>query len=316
MYADGEAQAHVGIVDVEVVVVAAAEGHLLVGRGLGQTVADAGGLAQVEGRAGHVALLAGGNGVLVDHREGVAVELKDVILDGAAALAGKVEIGMVGQVAEGVAVADGLVADDQLVLVGEGVGDHHLQRAGIALLAVGADVLENQMILADALHRRGVPQLAVKAHVAAVQMGAAGLVLCKGQLLAVEHAFAVGDAVADATDQRAQIAVQGRVALHRGIAQHHAGDVAVAVGHVHGAQDAAEIGDFHRRTMGVGQDVQVGVTAVGRLAEGLLDDAHEKSTFRKSDFWKLLYTETAGGSRPFRRKFNIYSSEYSRSWMI
>ena len=70
---------------------------------------------------------------------------------------------MVGQVAQGVLVADGLVADHQFVVVGECVGDHHLQIAGVILLAVGRGGLENQHVLADALDGGRFPELLVEA---------------------------------------------------------------------------------------------------------------------------------------------------------
>ena len=133
---------------------------------------------------------AGGDALAVGNDgEGIGVDFDLVVVDGAAALAGEVEVGVVGKVAQRVLVGDGLVVEDQFVVVGEGIGDHHAQRAGIALLAVGGGVLEDEAVLADALDGRHVPELAVKADVAAVQVGRSALVFGQRQFLAVQNAL-------------------------------------------------------------------------------------------------------------------------------
>ena len=182
---------------------------------------------------------------------------------------------MVGEVAERVLVGNGLVVDDQLVIVGEGVGDHHLQSAGIALLAVGRGVFEDEAVLADALDGGHVPELAVEADVAAVQMGHAALVFGQRQFFTVQNALAVGNAVAHAADQRAQIAAQGLIAGDVLVAEHNVADLAVAVGHVDGADDAAEVGDLHRSAGSVGEYVEVGCFAALQSAKGNFANAHD-----------------------------------------
>ena len=106
--------------------------------------------------------------------------------------------------------------------------------SGIAFLAVGGCVFQDQAVFADALDRGCLPELAVKAHVAAVQMRSARFVFGKVQRRSVQRAFAVRDAVAHATDQRADIAVQRRIALDAGIAQQHVAQIAFTIGHVDG----------------------------------------------------------------------------------
>ena len=284
-------------VEVEVVVIAVAVGELLVLVGQGHAVADAPGLAQVKGRAAHGAHLAGGDALFVGNDgEGVGVDLDHMVFDGAAALAREVEVGVVGEVAEGVLVGNGLVVDGKLVVIVEGVGDHDLQGAGVALLAVRGGVLEDEAVLADALDGGHVPQLAVEADVAAVQVGDAALVFGQRQFLAAHDALAVGDAVAHAADERAQIAAHGLIAGHVPVAENDVAQLALAVGHVDGADDAAVVGDLHGSAGRVGEDVEIGGFAALQSAEGYFANAHGETTSCMI-FPFISYIERHGFSR-------------------
>ena len=95
-------------------VVAAAKLQLLVV--LADARADGGGVGEIEGRARDGAQLAGGNEACVDGREAVGEDRDLVVEDVAGAGAGQVEIGVVGQVDDGVLVGGGGVFDAQLVL--------------------------------------------------------------------------------------------------------------------------------------------------------------------------------------------------------
>src|SRR5918997_14438 len=73
---------------------------------------------------------------------GVGVELQLVALDRARALTGQVEVRVVGEVHDRGRVGRRPVPHPDLVVAGQRVGDLGGQRAGVVLLAGGADVGE------------------------------------------------------------------------------------------------------------------------------------------------------------------------------
>ena len=85
--------------------------------------ADGGGLGEIERRAGDGLQFAGGDQVGVHGGEAVGIDHDFVAQDVAFALAGEVEVGVVGQVDDGRLVGGGGVVDLELVLRGERV-DH------------------------------------------------------------------------------------------------------------------------------------------------------------------------------------------------
>ncbi len=271
---DGSGEAQTFVVQVPVMVIALAENDLLVIAGI--CIADALCVAQIEGSAGNITHFAGGDAACINNGEGVGIDLHGVIQNGlAACLACQVEVAVVGQVAQGVLIGDGLVADHQLVVIGEGVGHHNVQLAGVVFLAVFGNELHDQHILADALDGGDVPQLFVEADVAAVQVGGAVFVLCQLVVNAVQGELAFADAVADAADERADVAAAGDVAVYIVVAQYNVGDVAVLVGHIDSLDDSAVVGDLNGCAGIVGQYIQVGLSAAGQLSKGLLNYAHE-----------------------------------------
>ena len=58
-------------------------------------------------------------------------------------------------------------------------------------------------------------------------------------------------------------------------AAHDIANFAVLIGNVDGLDDAAVVGDLDGGAGGVGHYIQVGFTAAGQLAKGLLYYAHE-----------------------------------------
>ena len=98
--------------------------------------------AEIERSALDAAQLAGRDEAFVDRRELVSVDRHLVAEDIAFTRAREVEIGMVGQVDDRVLVGCGGVVDLELVIVGPGVHHGAGQVAGIAFLAVLAQVRE------------------------------------------------------------------------------------------------------------------------------------------------------------------------------
>ena len=90
--------------------------------------------------------------------------------------------------------------------------------------------------------------------------------------LAVERELALGDAVAVAADQRAEVRAVLDVIGQVVVAEHHVAEVAVAVGHLQEDDEAAVIADAGLGALVVAQRVEVHRGAVLRLAEGLHGD--------------------------------------------
>src|SRR5699024_1744401 len=120
---------------------------------------------------------------------------------GAAALAGQVGVGVTGQVDRRGGIGGRLVVDLERVVVGQRVGDGDGEGAGVALLAVRAGVAEGD---AGVGRVRGRPDELVEAAFATVER--VGVVV-DGQVigLAVQLEMAVGDPVAVATDDAAEV---------------------------------------------------------------------------------------------------------------
>ena len=106
------------------------------------------------------------------------------------------------------------------------------------------------------------------AHVAAVQVVVA-VVGREGVFVFVEGEFALGDAVAVSTDSRAHVAAVIDPAVERVIADGDVGEVALAVGGLHGDERRAEVSDSGGQAVGVGEGIERGGGAIGQLAIGL-----------------------------------------------
>lgn len=124
-----------GGVEDEVVVVAEAVAQLLV-VGVDVTAYGFGG-AEIEGGAFDGAYLAAGHERAVDGREGVGVDVDFVAENVAGEVAGEVEVGVVGEIEHGGTVGCGRVVDGEGCVGAEGVGDAHVDVAGVAGVAVG-----------------------------------------------------------------------------------------------------------------------------------------------------------------------------------
>src|SRR3989442_3401837 len=82
--------------------------------------------------------------------------------------AGKVEIGVVGEINDGGLAGAGGVVDSDGIVVGEGVDDLDVQRAGIALIHVRAVVTELNRSL-GASKRLRLPDVLVEALLSSVK---------------------------------------------------------------------------------------------------------------------------------------------------
>ena len=225
--------------------------------------------AEVERRAGDAGQLAGRDQALHDRRVAVGVDLHHVAVDGADALAGEVEVGVLRDVDRRRLVGLRVVVDDQRVGVGERVGHRQLQRAGVALVAVLAGQRELQRGAVGALDRRRRPHQLVEALEPAVQRVDA---VVGGELvgLAVERERRAADAIAVAADDGAEVRRVLHVVLDAVVAEDDVAERAGLVRHLQRHDDGAVVGDPHLDAVRVGQRVEIDGGAVGEGAEAAL----------------------------------------------
>ena len=172
----------------------------------------------------------GRNTSSVHRRVMIGVYVQDVIED--RALAGEIPVGVVGEVYRGRLVGGGEVVDSQFVIVGERVGDLHLQAAGVTFLAVRARVAEGNRRAGLAPAHAGGPNFFVDSLGAAMQM--IGIVVDgQGVFLPVENELALGDAVGHPTGCHAKVRVAVEIAFKVIVAQHDVAQCAVFVRHMH-----------------------------------------------------------------------------------
>ncbi len=194
------------------------------------------GRAEVERGAGHRPELARWNQGGVDRRIGVGGDHQFVIHRRARTFAGQVPIGVVAQVDDGRRIGAGAVFNRQAAIAFERVGGGDRQRAGIALVAVGADVAQGGAIRLGLDH---VPDHLVEATGAAVQ--AVGAIVGGHAVFAsIQREPAAGDAIGEAPDDGAEILRLGQRGLQRRVAQHHVGVLAVAIRHFQRMQRRAQ----------------------------------------------------------------------------
>src|SRR5690606_6544811 len=87
-------------------------------------------------------------------------------------------------------------------------------------------------------------------------------------LLAVESEFAVGDAVAEPADRRAEVGIAIRKVTFGGVeAVGDVGDLTVLIRDFHGDKGRAEIGDLRAQPVLVGERVKLRLAAVWKFSE-------------------------------------------------
>ena len=205
-------------------VVVIAPGHGELREVLVHPLSDGQLLPQVHGGALHRSELPGGDGA--GDRGGVARgrQLDVLSRHRAALVARQIEVGVIGQVAQGVPVALGPVADGQPGLR-QGVGHLDRQVSGVALLAVGALEGQGEAVLRLLLHR---PDLLVKAPGAAVEV-VLPVVGRQRVLRPVQGEGGPADAVAVPADEGADVLVLLPVVLQGVKAQHHVHRISLPV---------------------------------------------------------------------------------------
>lgn len=218
----------IGVVESEVVIVAASDGELLISRRI-DAFADDVRVREVERCANNRFEMTGGDEIGIHWRVMAGPDLNDVAEDIAISLAAEVEIAVIRQVDIGGGVGGGTIRQAEARRTFEQLVPHrHGQVAGEVLLTIGADPAQrdSKRISVDF----GIPDVAVEAHGAAVQtVGAVVLRKCVG--LAIECELAVGDAVGIATDQRSEVGTLLHVVVQVVEAQHHIVELAAAIRH-------------------------------------------------------------------------------------
>ncbi len=154
-------------------------------------------------------------------------------------IAAEVEICMVCEVYERLSVAHGKVLYREhvrAVATCKAVDHAHVHAAGVPLLAVGRGERQRQRVVADGR----LPEAVRKADAPAVQR-VLTIVAVKRVLLSVKRKAAARDAVADAPDERALVAVAADVAVKRIVAADNVAEPAVPVGNAQAHDRAAEV---------------------------------------------------------------------------
>lgn len=210
----------------EVVIVAKAVFELLVL--VTDAVADAGGFVEVEGGVfdgGN----AGGDGGGIDGGVVGGVDLEVVVKNGFGAVAGEVEVGMVGEIDDGGFIGGGFIVDVEGVFIGPGVGDGGFEGAGVAFFTVGAGAGEGEDGFFIDAFQGGVPDFFIEALFATVEM--VGFVVGgEGVFLAIEGEFSFGDAVRVAAGDAAEVGAFFAVFVESIEAEDDVGQLAVFVG--------------------------------------------------------------------------------------
>ena len=128
-------------------------------------------------------------------------------------------------------VRGGVVVNAEFVQVIQSVGDRHVQRPGVTLLAVGAGVFQNQPNMVFVFEGLSLPQSLVKSLEAAVQ-GVGRVVFAERVLLAVEREPAILDSISEASHNGAEIGAFGKIAFQMLVTQHHISALAIPVGNI------------------------------------------------------------------------------------
>ncbi len=244
------------------------------------------GLRKSKGVPCHRRQLAGGYQLAVDRRVAIRVD-HQLVAENVGAGPGEVEVTVLRQIDVRRLIGGRGVVDNQLVVVGEAVDHSHLQVAGIAFFAVGADPREAERILAQDLR---LPQVLVEPSRAAVKVVGA-VVRRQGVRLLVDREAPLRDAIAVSADDRPEERMAFQVPVDRVEAEHDVADGAVSVRHLQRRDDAA-IGDRrHLDAVGVLQGEGLHRLAVGGLAKGSARDGrHRSRRSRAIGGWRLRST--------------------------
>ena len=148
----------------------------------------------------------------------------------AVALSGEVEIGVLGKIQRRGFVGGSFVIHNQLVVVGQRIGDFDFEVARVPLLAIFAQITVSNPDAFSILEFLGLPQLFVEAVDSAMQ-GVRTIILGQGIFHAVEGEGGVGDPVGVPPDDGAEVGGVLQIPVNFVVAEDNVAQVAVLVRH-------------------------------------------------------------------------------------
>src|ERR1700682_5015866 len=181
-------------------------------------------------------------------------------------LARQIEIGMVGQVDDGIFVGGRRILDAQSALT-QGVAHGRGERAGKTLLAILAHIGEFDPIR----YLFGRPDHFVKAAEAAVKSVVA-IVFWDGICLPIKLEGAMSDTIRVAPDNASEMRSLRLVLLDRVATQHYVVDLSVSIGRAQGNKDPC-VGNDAGFDFAIGPRGNIDSGSFGRMAKRLLGGA-------------------------------------------
>ena len=222
--------------------------------------------AEVEGRPLYARRLADRREVGIDDEILVGVDHEFLVEN--RPLAVHVEVDVLGHVERGCLVGRGAILDAPDVFGGDRINDLGVDLAGEAAFAVREGLREHGAHVVAILELLVVPDVRIPAALAAVEVGmVVGVILIEDVIDAVERELAVGDAVADAADDRAEVGVGLLPAGNVVEPDRHILEFAGGVGDEQANDLAARVGDLHHEAAFAAKREQAGLLAVFRRAE-------------------------------------------------
>ena len=263
-------------------VIAVAVLDLLVGS-IVDAVTDGCGSAEVKWSALHRYYLACHQyiGIHVGHAVGIQLQhLIEAILRGVAA---QVEVAVVGEIEHCGLVGSGLVGNLQCVVVGQGIGNLHVDIAWEAVLTIGAGGGECHVLVVRLL---SVPYSIVESYLSTAVQSVAVIVQGKLVRLSVEGELPLGNAVAIASDERTEVATLCSIldVIADGVmSQTHIIHLAVLARHPDAHDAAAKVGEANLHAVLVLQHVEAG--GVGLEVVGIEPGERERCLFLCIVLW-------------------------------
>ena len=245
------------VVHHEAVVIALA---IIQGREIGfQVAADGLGLREIHGRTGYGSQFARRNQRLVGRQPALGVELEQMVGHIARVLPFQVEISVVRQIDDGLALAGGQQPQRQTMVVGPAVVGLDVQSAGVTGVTVGAVEAEDHAVAGFA----GVPEAVGKTLLAGAAVQVVRAVV-DGQrvFLVAQRETAFRDAVGVAAGHLAHAGTVCFVVFRIVIAQRHVGHAAFLVGDYHRHDAGAQVREDHLRAVGIDDAEQFDVFGV------------------------------------------------------
>lgn len=167
-----------------------------------QSLANCGEVGEVEWRPADGSHFPGWNGSRINWEVTAGIEFEFVVADGARS--SEVPVVVIGQVERSRFVGGSPEFNDELVFIGQSVGDFGTDVARVTFLPILALVLESDADRPGCFERFGLPHHLVKALGSAVKV-VGGVVGGEGVFLAVQRELAFGDPVAVTANRAVEI---------------------------------------------------------------------------------------------------------------